>query len=302
MKYLTLAFIFTFLAIDSSAQIFDRILDRTQDKLSREIENRIVERISDEITRAAMKPVDKAIDDMLRERYEQDSISGRTTSRNYDDFLAAFTVPVDLPANYNFDMVLKAEAKDYDGEKSRLDMMLTKDGSAIGIVQYDNKDKDKETGKMVFDMENSIMAIYTEDEEGKKVTALPSMLSLAGAMAPEPVEDEDAYKVTIKKTGKTKKILGYKCDEWETDEEATTTKSYVAKEFPISWKDSFSRFMKELMPTTRRDEMPDGMVLKSETKTKKKNKKSSFVVKKIIDEPVSINNSDYKQTAYNTEE
>lgn len=299
MRYLTLVFIFVLITFESNGQIFDRIINRTQDKLEREISNRIVERISDEIARAAMKPIDQAIDDMLRERYEQDSISGNTSSRNYGDFLAAFTVPVDLPASYNFDMVLEAEAKDYDGEKSKLDMMLTKDGSAIGIVQYD---EDKKSGMMVFDMDNSVMAIYTEDNDGKKVTALPSMLSLAGAMDSAEKGDEDTYEVTIKKTGKTKKILGYQTEEWETDEEATTTKSYVAEDFPISWKDSFSRFIKELMPTTRREEMPDGMVLKSETKTKKKNKKSSFEVKKIIDEPYIINNGEYEQASYEAEE
>ena len=44
--------------------------------------------------------------------------------------------------------------------------------------------------------------------------------------------------------------------------------------------------------------MPEGMVLKSETKTKKKNKKSTFEVKKIIEEPYKLDNSEYEQTSY----
>ena len=297
MKYILFTLSFLFIGIQANGQIFDRILDRTQDKLSREISNRIVERISDEIVRAAMKPIDKAIDDMLRERYVQDSISGKTTSRNYSDFLNAFATPVDLPASYSFDMVLKAETKDYDKEKSNVDMMLTKDGSAIGIVQYESENG----SMMVFDMKNNIMAIYSEDKKGKKVIAMPSMLSLAGVMVASE-QDEEKYEITVTKTGKTKKILGYQTEEWEIDDETNTTKSYVANDFPISWKDSFSQFLKELMPTTRRDEMPDGMVLKSETKTKKKNKKSSFEVKKIIDSPTSIDNSEYTQTNYTSED
>jgi len=299
MRHLYIIIIFIFISLQSNGQIFDRILNRTQDKLNREISNRIVEKISDEITRAAMKPIDKAIDDMLKERYTQDSIEGKTSARNYNDFLTAFSTPVDLPPKYTFDMVLNAETKDYDGEKSKMDLMLTKSGAYIGIVQY----KDGEKGStIVFDMDNSIMAIYSEDEEGKKVTAMPSMLSLAKVMAENEEGDEDKYEVTIKRTGKTKKILGYQTEEWEIDEEATTSKSYVAKNFPISWKDSFSKFLKEMMPSTRREEMPDGMVLKSETKTKKKNKKSTFVVKKIIDSPTTIDNSEYKQSSYESEE
>lgn len=299
MKFCTLMILFILLSIQTDAQIFNRILDRTQDKLSREISNRIVERISDELTRAAMKPVDQAIDDMLKERYTQDSINGKTNSRNYNDFLTAFSVPVDLPAEYTFDMTLKSETKDYDGKKQVMDVMLTKDGSAIGIVQYE---KDKES-MMVFDMTNNIMAIYSQDKDGKKVMAMPSMLSLAGSMyKSQNNEEEDIYEVTFKKTGKTKKILGYATEEWEVDDETTVSKINIANDFPISWRDSFSQFLKEMMPVTRRENMPDGMVLKSITKTKKKSKKTTFDVTEIIENPPKIVNSDYTQTSYNTSE
>lgn len=296
MRQLFTLFIVCILSFPSNGQIFDRIMDRTQDKLSREISNRIVERISDEITRAAMKPVDKAIDDMLKERYAQDSIDGKTRSQNYDEFLKAFTVPVDLPAEYTFDMTLKSETKDYDGEKNPMDLLLTKDGSAIGMVQYEDEKKNT----MVFDMSNNIMAIYSEEKGNKKVMAMPSMLSLTKTMT-QP-DDEEEYKITFKKTGKTKKMLGYMTDQWEVDDETTVSKVYIAENFPISWRESFGMFLKEMMPTTRRDEMPEGMVLKSETKTKKKNKKSTYEVKKIIDEPFSINNSEYEKTSYSTDD
>jgi hypothetical protein len=298
MKHFTLIALFIFISIQSNGQIFDRILDRTQDKLSREISNRIVERISDEIARAAMKPIDKAIDDMLAERYTQDSINGKTSSRNYGDFLAAFSVPVELPAEYKFDITLKSETKDYDGEKHNMDMMLTKDGSAIGIIQYDENDKQN---MMVFDMTNNLMAIYSDDKDGKKVMAMPSMLSLAATMVAKD-EEKNKYETTVKKTGKTKKILGYNTEQWEIDDETTVTKAYIAPDFPISWRESFSKFLKEMMPVTRRENMPDGMVLKSETKTKKKSKTSTFDVKEIIEDPAKIDNSQYKQTSYQTED
>jgi hypothetical protein len=157
---------------------------------------------------------------------------------------------------------------------------------------------------MVFDMTNNIMAIYTEEKEGKKVMAMPSMLSLAGTMVNnnDELDGEEKYKATIKKTGKTKKILGYQTELWEIDEETTVSKVYIAPDFPISWRESFSKFLKEMMPVSRRESMPDGMVLKSETKTKQKSKKSTFEVKEIIEDPAKIDNSQYKQTSYNTEE
>lgn len=297
-KSIIMKLIFTLAACLSitlgQAQIFGRIVDRAKDKISNKIEERVVERISEEIARAAMKPIDNAIDDMLKERHQQDSINGKKDV-DYGEFLNTFLKPVDLPDSYTFDMVLECETKDYDGDKSKMEMLLTKDGSAIGFVQFENDDRTM----MVFDTKNDIMAVYNEEE--KKVQGMPSMLSIAGAMAAAH-DEEDAYEVTIEKTGKTKKVAGYECEEWEIDDEETTTKALVAADFPIEWKESFGPFLKQILPTTRRDQMPSGMALKSESKTKAKNKKSKFEVKKVIDDPMTIDNSEYKKEAYSTED
>lgn len=278
----------------SQAQIFGRIMDRAKDKVSQRIEDKVVERISEEIARAAMKPIDKAIDDMLKERYEQDSINGKTDV-DYGAFAKAFLQPVNLPDSYTFDITLECETKDYDGDKSKMEMLMTKDGTAIGFVQIE---EDKRT-LMIFDTKNDLMAVYNEEE--KKVQGMPSMLSLAGAMA-STNKEEDAYEMTLEKTGKTKKIAGYKCDEWKIDDEETTTTAYVAEDFPVSWKIAFGPYLKQMLPTTQRDQMPEGMTLKSESKTKAKNKKSKFEVKKVIESPYTINNKDYKQETYATED
>ena len=280
-----------------NAQIFGRIMDRAKDKIVDKVEDKVVERISEEIARAAMKPIDKALDDMLRERFEQDSINGKT-DRNYGDFVTAFMQPIDLPATYTFDMVLEAETKDYDGDKNKMDMMLTKDGSAIGIVQ----NEDGKKSMMVFDLKNDIMAIYSEENGEKKVYAMTSLLSLTGAAMLTADNEEDEFEIIVEKTGKTKKIAGYQTDEWKIEDTETKSKVYVATDFPISWKESYGPFLKQVLPTTRRDQMPQGMVLKSESKTKKKNKKSKFEVKKVIDAPTSITNSEYNQEKYQAEE
>lgn len=292
MKVL-LTLIATFTITFAHAQIFGRIVDRAKDKISNKLEDKVVERISEEIARAAMKPIDNAIDDMLKERHAQDSINGKTDV-DYGEFVNAFLKPVNLPDSYTFDMTLECETKDYDGDKTDMEMLLTKDGSAIGFVQFENGERIT----MVFDTKNDIMAVYNEEE--KKVQGMPSMLSLAGAMASS--QEEDAYEMSFDKTGKTKKVAGYECDEWEIDDEETTTKALVAEDFPIEWKESFGPFLKQLLPTTQRDQMPKGMTLKSESKTKSKNKKSKFEVKKVIDSAMTINNKDYKQETYATED
>ena len=107
---------------------------------------------------------------------------------------------------------------------------------------------------------------------------------------------------TTERTGKTKKIAGHHCVEWLIDEKTSITKAFIAEEFPISWNELFSPFMKQMFPTTQRDQMPLGMTLKSETKTKSKNKKSKFEVKKVIENPFTVDNKEYKQNTYGLEE
>lgn len=276
----------------SQAQIFGKIVDRAKDKISNKLEEKVIEQISEEIARAAMKPIDNAIDDMLKERYQQDSINGKTDV-DYGAFAKAFLQPVNLPESYTFDITLESEAKDYDGDKSKMEILMTKDGSALGFIQIE---ENKRT-LMVFDTKNNLMAVY--NEEDKTVQGFPSVLSIAGAMV-KANRDEDTYELTIEKTGKNKKITGYQCAEWSVEDEETNTKAYVAKDFPISWKQSFGPFLKQMLPTTQRDQMPEGMTLMSESKTKAKNKKSKFEVKKVIETPITINNKEYTQESYST--
>ncbi|MFT4535253.1 MAG: hypothetical protein ACJA1A_000525 [Saprospiraceae bacterium] len=280
-----------------NSQILGKIFERATDKIADQISDEINDAIYREIEKATVKAVDDATDEMLRERYESDSINGRTSSADYNGFLKAFMIPVDLPANYTFDMVLLADTKDYDGEESKIEFMLTKDGSLIGIrhLSEDNP------GLIIIDLTNDVIATYTEEDGKKQVTAMPNMMTFGGAYIKANVKEED-MESTMERTGKTKKIEGYKCEEWRIEDEKTITKAYIAIEFPISWKESHSKFLSYMMPTTQKDKMPNGMALKSESKTKKKNKKSSFVVTKVIDTPTVFDNSEYEQISYNVED
>ena len=272
----------------ASAQIFGRIMDRATDKLENRLEQELVERISDEIARAAWKPIDRAVDDMLRERYVQDSIAGKT-DRDYSGFMTAFLTPVDLPAEYTFDMSLLIETKDYDGDKNSMIMRLREDGSAIGIWQ------EEEQTMLVLDIANDIMATYTEDDGKKQVMAFPSVLSMAGTIAAGQVEEEG---MKLEKTSKTKTLQSYNTNLWLAEDEDTNSKIWIAEDFPVSWRNSFGALMAQVSPSASREGFPDGMMLKSETKTKKKNKKSSYEVKEIDNSSFTVTNADYEQVAY----
>lgn len=292
MKKIVITFIALVISLNISTAQFGRIFDKATEKLSDKISDEINEAIYREIEKATVKAVDDAMEDMLKERYERDSITGTSSSADYNGFLEAFLTPVELPPSYTFDMVLMADTKDYDGEKSQIEFMITKDGSLFGIKQMDAN----EMSHIIIDMDNDVIATYSIVDGKKQVTAIPNMMTFGGAYVKANVEKAS---VTMEQTGKTKKIEGYKCDEWKITDEETVTKAYIATNFPISWKETHSKFLSYMMPTTQKDEMPNGMALKSESKTKKKNKKSSYEVTKIIDTPIVFDNTEYEQITYN---
>lgn len=279
----------------SQAQLLDNLIKDTQNSLSRRLSQEISDRIAQELTKAVMRPIDKAFDEMLKEQYQQDSIAGNTNGRDYSSYLSSILTPVDLKDSYSFDLTLECEMTDYSKEKSTMDMLLTKDGSLIGIKQYDG---DMEMF-MVFDVANDVMITFSEEDGEKQVMGMPNVLKTTGALTTG--MQEEFNDMEIEKTGKTKKFAGYTCDEYKIEDEETYTKAYVAQDFPVGWEASTGNFLKNMMPAIQRDKMPQGMSLYSESKTKKKNKKSKFEVKNVIESGLTLNTGDYKKIEFGQE-
>lgn len=291
----TILFIFSFSI--AQAQIFGRIVDRVADKVVDKMEDKLVEKISDEIARAAYRPVEAAIDSMFRHEYE--ARYGASDSVDYSDFLNKILTPVDLPASYTFDVRVMGETKDYDGTKNDIEILMTKNGDFFGTSTYEDDGK----STVIIDNKNQIMAMYLESKNGSKsVTAFPSMMDVMTKYAvDQSAKDTVSNDFKFERTGKTKKIAGYQCDEWIMEDSATKTKAFIATDFPGDWKKSFGAMIKNISPSSR-VQFFDGMVLKSETKTKKKGKKSTFVAKKVITNPTVITNADYTKEDYRGQE
>jgi len=198
--------------------------------------------------------------------------------------------PVDLPANYTFDLKIIGESKDYKGKKNDMTILMSKSKGIIGLITTDNG---KES-MVIFDADKDVMAIYSEEDGKKQVYGMPSVMSLGASMAEAQQED-----MSIEQTGKTKKVAGYQCNEWIIEDETSITKAYVAEDFPASYAKAFSKLFQSTAPTLK-NELMDGMCLKSETRTKKKNKKSSFNTKEVILGDVTISNTDYEKVDINS--
>ncbi len=273
------------------SQILDRIINRAERKITDRIEDRVSELIADEISRIAMKKIDHYFDELMKERYEKDKASGKTTSGSFANYMSAMDKSSSLPPTYTFDVTLDVKTKSYGKDIQEMQMMFSKGKSIMGFFQ----NEDNDNTMMVLDYENDIIATY--DMKRKTVYAISS--SLPTALAKRTIDETTPADITVKKTGKGKNILGYSTEKWEIEDKTTVTTAHVAKDFPVSWEGLYDNFTKKILPTARREKMPSGMVLYSVTKTKKKRKKSTFEVTNIDMTPFIINNQEYKNNMSN---
>jgi hypothetical protein len=276
--------------ISLDAQLFGKIVDRTKNKIENKVENAIADRIAEEISNRAVRKVDQVFDSMFQQSYEADSADWADLGKSYGDFLTEMNKAANLPASYQFDVELEIEVEDYNKEKTKMNMMLSNTKGIFGIRQLD----DGAYQTIVVDTEQDIVALYNEQK--KTVQALPNMMKFAGAMVKSQTIKNEF--VALEKTSKTKKSLGYVCQEWKGENEKEKVKAYMAEDFPISWNESFGTMMKDFMPKDYQENMMKvkGFLLESENVLKEGNKKSKWKTKKVILDVAVIDNSTYKKT------
>ena len=149
-------------------------------------------------------------------------------------------------------------------------------------------------------MDSKNDVIVTFDYEKKEAYALPNMMKLGAVFASQKIK-EQYEEFSYEKTGKTKKICGYKAVEYKgiSGEKNEEYKFYMAEDFPVSWADSYSGMMGEMAPTIDMGKWEEvkGMVLKSESNENGK-QLSKWEAKKVDLNGITVNKSDYDFKSY----
>lgn len=303
MKYsniLVLALLITSISFTSSNAQFGSLKNKIQKKIEKKIEDQVVEELSDRIAESAFKPIEKAMDNWFKTTYDADTtetgeIDWEKFNGRYEEMLNNLNEEANLPDAYNFDISLDVEVNDYNDDKYESKMHYIKGKAIFGFEQIESKSSKT---FIVMDNENDLMAIYTEEDGKKSAQAIPSMMSMAtmfGASQKSNME-EKLGTLKIEKTGKTKKIAGFKSSEYEGENNDEDILFYIAEDFPISWMDTYGDFVKNYMPDTYAElvSKTKGMVMYSQSQRRdNKKQKSSWEVKKVHKDHFKINNGDW---------
>jgi hypothetical protein len=282
-------------SVSINAQLFNKLKKKTMDKLEQKAEDKLVEELSEEIARRAFKPIDKAMNDMLRSSYEDEQgeeVDWEKAGEAYNDFLLGMNKQADVPANYSFDLKMDIETKDGEKEKHEMQYYFSKDQSIMGIQQ----DADNTQNFIVIDNKRDIIVLYTTKDGKKSAQAIPSAMKITGAFIKANEENLEIPEYSVDKTGKSKKIAGYESEEFKLISEKDEMSMYVAKDFPVSFQSTFGETYENFLPENYYKSVSsvDGMVMYSEYKSNENKKyNSTFEVKKVTNESLKIENSDY---------
>ncbi|NNL91225.1 MAG: DUF4412 domain-containing protein [Saprospiraceae bacterium] len=302
MKRILLCLIVCVFSTSIHAQGFlKKLTDRTADRILQKTEDKLVDELSEKLANQAVKPIDSFMDSLFVQSYESETgekYDPENSSKMADAFSAMFG-EVSLPDEYVFDFTMDIEVKDFGEKKAnKMKIFVSTDKGYFGMEQ--NQDDKKML--MIFDAENEAMATY--DFNRKECMAIPINSQLMATFGNMAIDNEIKDKnITIQKTGKTKKIIGYNSDHYFVDSDESESNVYISNDLPFTWEDSFGKIMSQFAPNFYKDN-PEydlkGMMLSAKTKRKSDNKKSEWKTKKIKEETVIITNSDFEQKSLGT--
>lgn len=118
-------------------------------------------------------------------------------------------------STYKFDTYMQMEVSDQEEQKIVYNAYLTRDGSSYAVIF----EADGAKSVIVFDTKNSTMLMLVENEGEKTGFAMGIDPSVFSDM--EDDEDDGDASYESFKTGKTKTLLGYVCDEYLIKDEGS---------------------------------------------------------------------------------
>jgi hypothetical protein len=202
---------------------------------------------------------------------------------------------------YNFDAYIQMELSTYKkngdlDEQTEFENYMHKEDADYAMVSKDGKDQ----STIIFDTKNLAMLILT-DSDGEKTgfattidpeTWAQVAVDLGGeeAESEEPVNWED-YKPV--KTGKTKTILGYTCDEYLVEDEDSEVHMWVSEELGKELRKEWMKNQQTFGNTFAYAWALNGMVLEYDA-IEKNGEKEVMLVKDIdLNHSHSVNTKDY---------
>ncbi len=168
--------------------------------------------------------VGKALEKEVAEEVTgQDSLAEQEGRQMDLSKLGIGKVTASYDENYDFRGMMRMKTEIYDKGKHEgtmeSDLWLAEGNDNMGMESQTVTDEDGQSisAVVIIDSKNKVMITWAVMEGGKTGVIMPIPDSLAAETGEEVAETEDAVK--IRKTGGSRSICGYRCEEYEVTEE-----------------------------------------------------------------------------------
>lgn len=236
IKSLLISFFIIGMSNTSNAQFWKKI----QKKIEKKIEQKVEQKID--------KETDKAIDKTLEGKTEK-AIDTEKSKENY-------------LSSYSFTKSIVVEVTNKKDINQQMEFLMGNYEDTYGILMLTNEMNEQGEVIVVVSPKSTVSFMNVS---GMKIKNSTSMNKLGKGMDMSN-KMPDSKDFSFKKTGKTKKILGYTCEEYKVDynfeKDKGTANCWVANDFPIKNKELpmlgmrkdnpyFSGFVLEINSTTK---------------------------------------------------
>ncbi len=275
-------------------------------RLLRKLQDKVQERVEEKVEERAERKVDEAIDkqlDKIEESLEnnQGESSGKQTTReeknlerqarmqNLLNGIGMSGEPVPVADNYTFTYLIQMHIESFDknGKKESEGEFITHLNPQSKSMAYQMISGDMgEAGQGMFiiDAENGATIILSE-ENGKKtglVYGMGAFFSTIGEAYEEEAFEEtpESYLLNpnVSKTGRTKTIAGYKCEEYKYSDEESESEIWITTDLKMNTQDFFSTLFKTSLYSHG---IPWGYMMETTTLEKETGEKSFMQVTRI---------------------
>ncbi|MEP0710854.1 DUF4412 domain-containing protein [Algoriphagus sp.] len=256
MKNLRISFTLLLSLITISFSAEAQFIKKIQNAANRGIENAIQQKVEEEATKITQKQLEKLFTDMYGT-----SENGTASGIDMNQIMKGLGEPVDTESSYDFSGHIVFELKSTDEKGKVADPILmksylAKSSDITGMELIDPKNP-KAITALVFDKKNEASIVFL-DNKGEK-SSFAYKLDLDGmdeALDEEMADQIEDMDFTLEKTGKTKDILGYECEEYHVKNEDGEGYYWITEE-PIGGYSSFWSSNSPLMSSKAQEKYAD---------------------------------------------
>ncbi len=277
-------------------RLLKNIARKAQQSLEQKVEEKAVEEIDEEID----KSIDRLVDSLEAEQAEPaETTPANSKPGRYSDEvrmqklmkgLGMSGEPVPVADSYQFGHLIQMHVEEFDnsGKKTSEGEFIThldpkSRSMAYQVVSGDMANEGQ--GMFIIDAENDAMIILSEENNEKTgiVYGIGTFFQTMGETYEEDAnleETPESYLANpnVKKTGRSKKIAGYNCDEYIYSDEETESSIWITTDMKMNTRDFFSTLFKTSLYSRG---VPWGYMMSVTTEEKETGEKSTMEVTKV---------------------